>query len=301
MDFTGGLDKKGGCRVNTESQIGTPGEPVDGGWIPESPAPLRDQADRLLWTEAGPRERTGAGRRPIHVFFVAGIGTWQAGNMFGRAMEDLCARYRTAGIERVSTADLYPYGTMDEVPKEKARSYLYKQVWEVGKDLYKRYDRTRGGQAVHRAVAESCPREEGADLVLIGHSGGGVAAYNAALLLADDGYPLPWVVQVGSPYRPVRRSWRSRVFHLRQAGRIGDWVTWSGWPFLRRFARAVDVPILGGHPFYFSDQPKDGDGRSNLIKVMDQIWMWIGPGDAAEALHPEDGGEPSFGKQIGRG
>lgn len=211
----------------------------------------------------------------VSVYFIAGISTWASGNMFGHAMMDIAERYRRAGWDCIHTEDLYPYGTMDNIPREAVRKTVYRQMWHVFQDMYQQAEHSPRAAFLNRAVRKHYGSAGEGDIVLIGHSGGGIAAYLAARLLRKQGYPIRHVIQVGSPGGIIHSDWRDDVYCLRQAGWIGDMVTWWRFPFAGTASRRETVAIEGGHPFYFCPQTKDKAGVDNLSKVMDKIWSGI--------------------------
>jgi pimeloyl-ACP methyl ester carboxylesterase len=210
------------------------------------------------------------------VYFLSGIGTWQSGNMFGPAMADIAKRYADAGFHPVHVRDLYPYGTMDGIPRNRLRNFLFSQAMKVNRDLFVKHTANAGGRYAYREIRRDLERTGDSGIVLIGHSGGGIAAYKAARLLEDDGIPVENIVLVGSPVPVVAKRWQDRVHILRKAGRFGDWITLLGKPRLR-LTPDEEVPIVGGHPDYFCPAKVDAEGVSNLSKVMDRIWNWVRP------------------------
>jgi pimeloyl-ACP methyl ester carboxylesterase len=209
------------------------------------------------------------------VFFLSGIGTWQSGNMFGPAMADIAERYTVAGYRSVFIRDLYPYGTLDGIPQHRLRNFLVSQIVKVNRDLFANHRANEGGRFVYREILRNLESDR-SGIVLIGHSGGGIAAYKAARLLEDDGISVEKVIMVGSPVPVVARNWEERVRFLRKAGRFGDWITLLGKPRLRTLPDE-EVRIVGGHTHYFCPVKVDADGISNLTKVMDRIWNWVRP------------------------
>ncbi len=117
----------------------------------------------------------------------------------------------------------------------------------------------------------------GGEIVLIGHSGGGVVAYGTAKMLHERGYPVDGVILVGSPELWIADDWQERVHSIRKAGRFGDPVTWWGRPCPGAPRCCETVDIVGGHPDYFRSEMKDASGISNLSKTMDGIWKWLRP------------------------
>ncbi|TMV53086.1 hypothetical protein FE783_02565 [Paenibacillus mesophilus] len=166
---------------------------------------------------------------------------------------------------------------------------LLKQIRQVRRDMSIRrgaFERSIGG----RSLIGSFGDLSGVDaLLLIGHSGGGVAAVHAASLL---GARLPGldvhIVQIGCPRSAVPPELQARVRYLYAVHpatgaakdpicRIGSWGGWerSGlgvprWnPLKLAPGLRAPVPIIGGHADYFRDRPpfRNEDGRTNLELV----------------------------------
>ncbi|GIP34603.1 hypothetical protein [Paenibacillus sp. J2TS4] len=212
--------------------------------------------------------------RKITAYFVAGIGTWRSGNTFGSAMQLLQERFRQEGRGEIHTAALYPYGVMDHLPRHMVRWTMFRQALQVIYDMYRRPERSPAILRLTQEIRQDYGINGSGDIVLIGHSGGGVAAYGAARLLSEQGYSVPHVIQVGSPECHVRQEWRERVYRLRQPG-WSDWATWWRFSLFRPPLRRDTVAIEKGHPYYFCSATKDKEGVSNLSKVMDKIWSGL--------------------------
>jgi len=211
------------------------------------------------------------------VYFLSGIGTWRSGNPFGAAMAEIARRYTSLGVSPVHVRDIYPYGWVDDVPAERLRRFIARQALKVSRDMYVNYYRNAGGHRAFREIRRDYDRHGGGGIVLIGHSGGGVAAYKTAKLLEDRGYRVEQVILVGAPMHSIAADWQGRVKLLRKAGRIGDCVTWWGRPCFGAPREAQTVVIRGGHTDYFRTDLADAEGRSNVTLVMDRIWQWLQP------------------------
>ncbi|MFD0872180.1 Uncharacterised protein [Chlamydia abortus] len=209
--------------------------------------------------------------RSVNVYFIAGIGTWFSGNMFAPAMQLLADKFREGGCSRIHSTAFYPYGTMDHLPRSRIRITMLRQAIQVICDMYRRPDRSPAIVGLTRDIRKDYGRSGEGDIVLVGHSGGGIAAYGAARLLSGQGYSVPHVVQVGSPECHIVPEWRERVYRLRQPG-WKDWATWWRLSLFSHPLRRDTVSIEKGHPYYFCPDTKDKDGVSNLSKVIDKIW-----------------------------
>ncbi|MEB3104090.1 RHS repeat-associated core domain-containing protein, partial [Ferviditalea candida] len=222
-----------------------------------------------------------SGFKTISVYFLAGVGTWQSGDMFKAAKEDIIKRYQDMGYDKIHVADVYPYGTMEECGCDqdatKQMAYTILQALVVNNDMDTPYKYTVGGNNAFESIKEDYDYFGGGDIVLIGHSGGGIAAYDAAQLLNDAGYNVSFIVQVGSPKEPIKKKWRDKVGYIEKKGFFGDGITAWGMTYFQRPGYIASVDIVGGHPYYFDPNMKDDNGVSNLSKTMDQIWDWIKP------------------------
>jgi pimeloyl-ACP methyl ester carboxylesterase len=218
----------------------------------------------------------GADRR-VSLYFLAGIGTWRSGCMFHDAMKQLSERFAQSGYEVVHIKDLYPFGCMDGLNANEARRKLWKQIYHAGLEFLFPFRISPCTKATALAIREDYRRKAGGRLILIGHSGGGLVAYQTAKLLEREGCPVERVVMVGSPSPPIGKSWRNRVHSIVKAGWIGDWITWWKFPFLGPRLTAK-LPIEGGHPFYFCLDKMDAAGTPNLHHVVDTIWNWASSG-----------------------
>jgi len=209
-----------------------------------------------------------------------------------RELHALCVARLGEGVA-VRSCLLHPYGDW-------SRSLL-RQLNEVRADLFRIVrptHRSIGGCAAVDAIRAAPPTGK---LLLVGHSGGGVAAVHAAeLLMREDGVAAERlsVVQIGSPKCRVPQELRERTLFItavRTGGRVPAWADpvtrlggWGGWtvsPFglPRRLGRkhapahVAKVPIVGWHPDYFRDAAPyvDDAGEHNLAKIAHTIMRWI--------------------------
>jgi hypothetical protein len=134
-------------------------------------------------------------------------------------------------------------------------------------------------------------------VLLLGHSGGGVASIHAAYML---GLTRPELhvhtVQIGCPRSPIPPQLRDQVHYLFAVDsgkttvkdpvcRLGSWGGWdaglAGLPRWNRLKQAppvrTPVPIVGNHPDYFRDHPpflgKTGQSNLDILTglVMDEL------------------------------
>lgn len=144
-----------------------------------------------------------------------------------------------------------------------------------------------GGRAVEE---EAGNRWCGEHVLLVGHSGGGVAAVHAAKRLLERTPDLRCaVIQIGSPKCPVPvelQPFTAWFYAARADGRVRDPVcrigSWregllrGGWPSARHPPkRIVPLPIKGGHPDYFRTRLVNDQGRSNLDVTLEAVWAFI--------------------------
>lgn len=210
----------------------------------------------------------------IDFYLLAGVATWPS--FFRGLQEYLTEMSREEGWGDSEVNVLYPYGNHTRP--------LLAQLRDVGRDMMRRLGteasgglppRTFAGAAAVPAASASAVesiqhRSEGRVVVLIGHSGGGVAAYHAArLLLANKSVRECRVVQIGSPkvrIHPALRDKTAYFYAVDSRGRRSDPITRLGtWGGFRRSAAGMPVwdprrwapghiaavVIDGGHPDYF--------------------------------------------------
>ncbi|WP_276352337.1 hypothetical protein [Cohnella caldifontis] len=214
------------------------------------------------------------------VYLLAGIASMPG--IFNACRKELRERFLREGRDPV-IRELFPYG--DHTHR------IWRQLFEVGADLVRLQGRWRSGGK--EAAAEIRSRSAGKPILLIGHSGGGVAAYHAAVrLMAEEAVPDFRIVQVGCPKVPIRAEYRDKVSYFAavdERGRLKDPVTMLGsWSGIRRDSRGFPrwdrrkyapgfigkIGILGGHEHYFRNDgtyvhPVRG---ANLTLTLDGIW-----------------------------
>ncbi|CAM3990112.1 hypothetical protein COLU111180_18270 [Cohnella lubricantis] len=258
-----------------------------------------------------PCDSTNSAKINSDLYFIAGFRT--APLFMEEFRVSLQGRLEKAGA-RVRSKLLFPYGDWSRGPVS--------QLLEIRRDMRlspDRLERSIGGRHVLEAITrdreaslheedsrgrEGCEDRERPRLpILIGHSGGGVAAVHASsLLLARmGGTPCP-VVMIGSPKCRIPDELRGSVLYLhaaRRRGREGRQVVYSdpvtrlgtfgGWhsPGSRRWrtwrrdqhapGNIVSVPIVGGHADYFRSRAPfiDGNGLSNLDLISEEVWHWL--------------------------
>ncbi|MCM3748367.1 thioesterase domain-containing protein [Paenibacillus pasadenensis] len=228
-------------------------------------------------------ERKGMPER-LTVYHVAGVATYPS--TFYECRKQLARIFAEHGTE-AEFETLFPYG-------DYSRS-LWRQVWEVRSDLTRMVLPTRiGGKSMLREIQRT---HGGGPILLIGHSGGGVAAYQAARLLRRQGMPAEElrVAQIGSPKVPVEDEMRDYVayfYAVNALGKADDPITrigsWGGWragtrrvPVWSRTRHSPShvrgIPVMGGHTNYFRHQLPfvDNQSRSNLDKTVEAMAEWL--------------------------
>jgi len=219
------------------------------------------------------------------IYLFAGVATGPS--MFIACKEELERRLQLADQEQeLVIGELFPYGYHTE--------NLISQVLHVHRDMMWRQAKSGSGVA----AAADLIRKQSADrpVLLIGHSGGGIAAYRvAAELVEAQAITDCRVVQVGSPKVAIDIQLRDKVSYLvavneegRPVDRISRLGTWGGWSLSRtgfpywnkrKYAPGtVDtITLLGGHPHYFSSRAPHihPDRGSNLSVTLDTIWRGL--------------------------
>jgi hypothetical protein len=226
--------------------------------------------------------RTEAGNAAI--FAAAGVYTSPTFmvDILGKAIELLQSHTR---LRVVRSGLLFPYGDWN--------TGLLRQIRQVRQDMSLHgvsYGRSIGGRGMTEAFGDL----NGIDvLLLLGHSGGGLAAVHAAAPL---GSPLPGldvrIVQIGCPRFAIAPELRMRVHYLYAVGRAGGPVkdpicrigSWGGWersahgiprwnPLKFAPGERTPVPIIGGHADYFRDRApfRNKAGLTNLDIVSETL------------------------------
>jgi hypothetical protein len=221
------------------------------------------------------------------VYLLSGVAT--SADFMHPLSAALGERYLRAGSEAFFHF-LHPYGTWER--------RLIDQLNEARQDISRKSIQaiaSSRGKLLGESIMQS-GRDH--DIVLIGHSAGGIAAIHAASILKNNGFRISSIVQIGCPKHAVPVSFRDRTLYAYgvRAGhnkgsdpivRIGTWGGWekgtSGWPLwnskLYAPCKISTFPLVGGHTDYFrSGHPYHNDhGISNLELTTDVIWNFINP------------------------
>lgn len=265
----------------------------------------------------------------VDLYLLAGVKTWPS--YFREPAERLRRMSIEAGYAIAGVHVLYPYGD-HTIP-------LMRQVRQVARDVVRRLSPGAdnppreagrlssgaddpGGAASIIAPADpivGAIRERSADrvVVLIGHSGGGVAAYHAGRrLLAEGAVRDCRIVQVGSPKVRIHPALRDRTayfYAVDERGRVRDPITRLGtWGGVRRAVAGIPVwdprrwapghiaavAIDGGHKDYFNHGPSAAPGQATNLErtaasVLDWLVRSLHPANPAPAWRPEPAGEPA--------
>jgi len=200
----------------------------------------------------------------------------------------------------VQSGLLFPYGDWSRkaIP----------QLWEIRADMrlgVGRIPKSIGGSRVLAAIDSSGNGDgsspaRGRTTLLVGHSGGGVAAVHAAdMLLRSGARSSCLAVTIGSPRCRIPERLKPFVLSIRAARgaadrrspdivpRLGSYGGWIAGSRLRLPAwhkgkhepgATVGVPIIGGHADYFRDRAPyvNEHGKSNLDLVVGAIVQWLG-------------------------
>lgn len=219
----------------------------------------------------------------LHVYLLAGVKT--SPSVFHACSKKLDEELKNRGMKPAIHV-LFPYGD--------ANRSLLRQVMEVRSDLSNRMNAGRvGGRKVWNSIKDSFTGDR---MLLIGHSGGGAAAYQAARLLkeADSAIDLR-VVQVGSPKTPIVPEMQENVSYFHSVdtlGKLNDPISkigsWGGWTSYKRTVPVWNrhkyapgyvegIPVMGGHADYFRHEHPyiDQEMICNLDKTLGRMKEWL--------------------------
>ncbi|WP_424767946.1 lipase family protein [Paenibacillus sp. sgz302251] len=219
----------------------------------------------------------------LSIYLLAGVAT--SNSIFTECKIKLEKLFRESGVEPTVHV-IFPYG-------DASRS-LVKQVLEVRSDLSNRMRAGRiGGKHALDKIKQTLTGDR---MLLIGHSGGGAAAYQAAKMLYEKEEAEDFrIVQVGSPRTPIEPKLQERVcyfYSIDSSGKLNDPIsrigTWGGWirsgnmmPRWNRMKYAPGyvegIPMVGGHADYFrhTEPYKDQEAICNLDKTVNRMRQWL--------------------------
>lgn len=232
----------------------------------------------------------------LELYFLAGVATTPL----------FMERFRLALLNQlfhpglsIHSELLFPYG-------DRSRGLLA-QLWEIRADIMlsvRKIKHSIGGTRTWSAIdSRRASTSQRRITLLIGHSGGGIAAVHAAEVLRElRDHSKCYVVMIGSPKCRIPDWLRSSVLAIHAMGlrrkrgfrgeaRVLDPVTrlgiHGGWRIRNRFpswekgkyapASMIAIPIIGSHADYFRDSVPyvDENGRSNLDLTVDAILTWL--------------------------
>ncbi|WP_028609355.1 hypothetical protein [Paenibacillus harenae] len=219
----------------------------------------------------------------LSIYLLAGVAT--SNSIFNECKIKLERLFQSDGVDPAVHV-VFPYG-------DASRS-LVRQVLEVRSDLSNRMSAGRvGGQLALGKIKETLTGDR---MLLIGHSGGGAAAYQAAKMLYEKDEIQDFrIVQVGAPKTPIDPKLQDRVsyFHsIDNFGKLNDPIsrigTWGGWirssysvPRWNRLKYAPGyvegIPTVGGHADYFRHTHPftDQEQICNLDKTVTRVREWL--------------------------
>jgi len=222
-----------------------------------------------------------ASQSSLKVFLLAGVKT--SPSAFHALQQRLQQKLQEKGV----TPDielLFPYGEMER--------NLLLQLMEVRADLSSyAYNAGIGGRKVWNRIE---PHASVQKLLMIGHSGGGVAAYQIARKIYEEKLPIDIkVIQIGSPKTRIIPPLQEKVSYIHsidENGKFKDPITklgsWGGWTVRqdqlpipqwdsKKYApgRIIGVNTIGGHADYFRHTSPFTDELStcNLDKTLLRI------------------------------
>lgn len=223
----------------------------------------------------------------LHIYLLAGVQTKDSAfiTLNNKLNQLLEAKGMTATIEM-----LYPYGDY--------RRKLWKQLFDICIDFNVVGNGAGiGGKRLSNKLVEAVQRG-GDKFLFIGHSGGGVAAYQLARYLHYNhqiSLQQLRVIQIGSPKMRVSPLFKRSIAYIHATdeqgkikdpiAKIGYWgglqteerksVRWNQQKYAPSIVQAV--PLIGGHADYFRvNEPFiDEQKQSNLDYTFNVIENWL--------------------------
>jgi hypothetical protein len=224
----------------------------------------------LFWQQTG-KDHDVSIMNNVDIFALAGI--WTTPNFMKDLCLELTRRYENDGWSARGKL-LFPYGDLYFGRMRQLRDITFDML-----PLAVRLGKNLGGR---KAADEIRQLYRGGKMVIVGHSGGGVAGVHAAQLLLSEVEDLspPSVVQIGSPKCSISPVLLEHVIYVAAVDQYGKWkdpiTRMGGWGWSGRISRmrskqtspAIrEIPIVGGHADYF---------RNNNIEVtIDSFWRDI--------------------------
>ena len=250
-------------------------DPKTGNFTQEDP--IRDGNNWYQYGSANPAMFIDPwGLSSYMVNIIAGIQTDTEGTMYSRdnwekynglfitLMDNIWEQLTSEG-HTVSFNVLYPYGTED--------SNMLKQLASV---RFAMSSNQAKGNEVAQTIINTYNDEN--YVILIGHSGGGVAAYKAMEVLTDKNFYVSQTIMVGSPRMQIRQDIADRVGYVKAkddivSNFVGNWGTFGPWGSKKpgKYYVINDLNVednYGGHMDYFKP-------NENISKLMNAIYPWI--------------------------
>jgi hypothetical protein len=223
----------------------------------------------------------------VRLHTLAGFAT--SPNFLSEFQSRLADRIQLETGLTVAPRMLYPYG--DWTRNKVSQAWLIRRDLRLSPD---RYMRSIGGQYVLKALQHEDNGAVKPCVILIGHSGGGVAALHGAKLYFDSSpESRSIVIQMGAPKCPVPLSLRECVayYYITRPKenyrdpitKLGTWGGWGrrhrGWPSWNSFCYSPGhiegLPLAGGHPDYYRSYLALEGGKSNLEVSIDAVWSYL--------------------------
>jgi hypothetical protein len=207
---------------------------------------------------------------PLNLFFAAGVAT---SPQFMSGVAAYLGRMLLEDGWTVHTRLVFPYGDWDQK--------LIIQLKELRHDLFLRHSRLQRSIGGERLIAEIKRQQEVGQVVLIGHSGGGLASVHAGYL-AQDSIDCRAIIQIGSPRYPIPDTIREKthfIYGVNHQGKRQDPISWIGrWGSSTTRPKVIlPIPIQGGHADYFrgSSPFMNSEGQSNLEVTAQHMYHHI--------------------------
>lgn len=224
--------------------------------------------------------------KPEHIAIYVSAGFGTSSNFLNDFAAAMASRYEQEG-KQVSVHIHFPYGDWDR----SKRVQLQEIIWDLWRNAHRKAS-IYGGKSLYSFVAATSQISQ--KLLIIGHSGGGVASIMAAAQLEREGRDVIAVIQIGSPKSAIPATLRHKVLYVhgenqqnRSLDPISRLGTWGGWVRSRLGIRIWSrkkhapthlerLPMIGGHADYFRDHaPYIWQQTTNLQTIMNTIWSWL--------------------------
>ncbi|WP_410768791.1 alpha/beta hydrolase [Fontibacillus sp. BL9] len=186
---------------------------------------------------------TCTGKCRTVICFIAGVLTYR--NNFEAGAGEIAKRFPHAKIVAV-----FPYGTADGANRSSFITLLVRQLTQVGYDLS--HNLSRRVKAAAQIILEHAAFSD--QLILIGHSAGGVIAYRTGLNLEEKfGFQQVHVFAVGSPKFHLKDiTYNKRFTYITgqkpdRITRIGNWRKPGSRVYRGKPGREIQMDFNPGH------------------------------------------------------